>query len=137
MSIETSVNISGRGCVVTGTVEQGKLKVNDDVHMVGVNRKPRPTTATGIETFHKQLDTAEAGDNVGVLLRGVTKDQVKRGMCLSKPNSVEVRRNFEGELYVLKPDEGGRSKPFFSGYRPQCFVRTADTATDVTLPADM
>lgn len=137
MSIDGSLNISGRGCVVTGTIEQGSIKLNDDVHMIGVRRKHTPTTATGLETFHKQLATGEAGDTIGVLLRGVTKEQVKRGMCLAKPNSLDVRRNFEGELYVLKPEEGGRSKPFFSGYRPQCFVRTADTATDVTLPADM
>ncbi len=118
MSIDSSLNIAGRGCVVTGTVEQGKAKVNDEVHMIGIRRKHTPTTITGIETFHKTLDSAEAGDNVGVLLRGVTKDQIKRGMCLAKPNSMSVRRNCEGEIYVLKPDEGGRSKPFFTGYRP-------------------
>ena len=80
------------------------------------------------------MDKAEAGDNVGVLLRGVTRDDIKRGMCLAKPDSMEVRRNFEGEIYVLKADEGGRTKPFFTGYRPQCFIRTADCAADVTLP---
>ena len=95
------------------------------------------TTVTGIETFHKQMDGAEAGDNVGVLLRGITKEQIRRGMCLSEPNSLEVRRNFEGEVYVLKSDEGGRSKPFFTGYRPQCFIRTADCAVDVSLPDDV
>lgn len=137
MSIDSSVNIPGRGCVVTGTVEQGKVKVGDEVHMVGIKRKPTPTIITGIETFHKQLDAGEAGDNVGVLLRGVTKDQVKRGMCLAKPNSVDVRRNFESKLYILKPEEGGRNKPFFTGYRPQCFLRTADVAVDVTLPEKM
>ena len=137
MSIDQSVNISGRGCVVTGTIEHGRAKINDDVHMIGIRRKPTPTTITGIETFHKQMETAEAGDNVGVLLRGITKDQIKRGMCLAKPNSMTVRRNFEGEIYVLKPDEGGRSKPFVTGYRPQCFIRTADVAVDVTLPEEM
>ena len=104
MSIDTSLNIPGRGCVVTGTIEQGKAKINDDVHMIGIRRKPTPTTVTGIETFHKQLDYAEAGDNVGVLLRGVTKEQIKRGMCLAKPKSLEIRRNFESEIYILKPD---------------------------------
>jgi len=99
--------------------------------MIGVKRKHTPTTVTGIETFHKQMDTAEAGDNVGVLLRGILKDQVKRGMCLSKPHSLEVRRRFDAEIYILKPDEGGRAKPFFSGYRPQCFIRTADCAVDI------
>jgi len=137
MSIDSSINISGRGVVVTGTIEQGRAKLNDEVHMIGIRRKHTNTTITGIETFHKQMDTAEAGDNVGVLLRGVNKDSIKRGMCLSKPNSMDVRRNFEGEIYVLKPDEGGRSKPFFTGYRPQCFIRTADVAVDVTLPEDM
>lgn len=118
MSIDSSINISGRGVVVTGTIEQGKCKINEDVHMIGIRRKPTPTTITGIETFHKQMDYAEAGDNVGVLLRGVVKENIRRGMCLTKPNSLDVRRNFEGEIYVLKPDEGGRSKPFFNGYRP-------------------
>ena len=93
MSIDATVNIAGRGVVATGTVEQGQAKVNDDVHMIGIRRKHTVTTITGIETFHKQLDTATAGDNVGVLLRGVTKDQIKRGMCLSKPNSMTVRRS--------------------------------------------
>lgn len=134
MSIDSSVNIPGRGCVVTGTIEQGKCKVGDDVHMIGMKRKPTPTTITGIETFHKSLDTGEAGDNIGVLLRGVTKEHVKRGMCLVKPGSIDVRRNFNCKLYILKPEEGGRAKPFFTGYRPQCFIRTADVAVDVTLP---
>lgn len=137
MSIDSSVNIPGRGTVVTGTVEQGKCKVGDEVHMIGIKRKPSPTTITGIETFKKQLDYGEAGDNVGVLLRGVTKDQVKRGMCLIKPSSMEVRRNFIGQLYILKPEEGGRNKPFLTGYRPQCFLRTADVAVDITLPDKM
>ena len=137
MSIDSSLNIPGRGCVVTGTIEQGRIKINDDVHIIGIKRKHTPTTITGIETFHKQLDSGEAGDNIGVLLRGVSKEQIKRGMCLAKPGSLEIRRNFEGEIYVLKPDEGGRAKPFFTGYRPQCFIRTADTAVDLTLPKYM
>ena len=137
MPIEDVFTISGRGTVVTGTVEQGKCKVGDEVHMIGIKRKPSPTTITGIETFKKQLDYGEAGDNVGVLLRGVTKDQVKRGMCLIKPSSMEVRRNFIGQLYILKPEEGGRNKPFLTGYRPQCFLRTADVAVDITLPDKM
>ena len=110
------------------------MKINDEVHLIGIKRKHTPTTVTGIETFHKQMDRAEAGDNVGVLLRGVTKDDLKRGMCLIAPKSMDVRRSFEGEIYVLKADEGGRSKPFFTGYRPQAFIRTADCAVDVTLP---
>lgn len=137
MSIDSSVNIPGRGTVVTGTVEQGKCKVGDEVHMIGIKRKPTPTTITGIETFKKQLDYGEAGDNVGVLLRGITKDHVRRGMCLIKPNSLDVRRNFIGQLYILKPEEGGRNKPFLTGYRPQCFIRTADVAVDISLPDKM
>jgi elongation factor Tu len=137
MSIEGSLNIAGRGVVATGTVDQGKCKVNDEVHLTGFRRKPTPCVITGIETFHKLLPYAEAGDNVGVLLRGVTKEQIRRGMTLTKPNSVEVRRNCEAEIYVLKPEEGGRSKPFHTGYRPQCFIRTADVAADVTLPAEV
>lgn len=137
MSIDSTHNIAGRGTVVTGSIEQGKIKVNEDVHLIGVNRKHRASTITGIETFHKQMDSAEAGDNVGVLLRGVVKEQVKRGMCLSKPHSLEVRRRFDAEIYILKPDEGGRAKPFFSGYRPQCFIRTADCAVDITLPEEV
>ena len=105
--------------------------------MIGIRRKPTPSTVTGIETFHKQMDKAEAGDNVGVLLRGVLKEQIKRGMCLSAPSTLDIRRNFSAEIYVLKPDEGGRSKPFFSGYRPQCFIRTADTSADIQLPEDV
>jgi len=137
MSIDSSVNIAGRGTVVTGTVEQGKCKVGDEVHMIGIKRKPTPTTITGIETFKKTLDYGEAGDNVGVLLRGVTKEQVKRGMCLIKPGTLDVRRNFVGQLYILKPEEGGRNKPFLTGYRPQCFMRTADVAVDIVLPDKM
>jgi len=137
MSIDTSINISGRGCVVTGTIEQGKAKINDDVHLIGIKRKHNPSTITGIESFHKQLDSGEAGDNVGVLLRGVTKEQIRRGMCLTKPNSMDVRRNFESEIYILKPEEGGRTKPFFTGYRPQCFIRTADVSVDVKLPEEV
>lgn len=105
--------------------------------MIGIKRKPMPTIITGIETFNKQLDYGEAGDNVGVLLRGVTKEQVRRGMCLVKPGSLDVRRNFIGQLYLLKPDEGGRSKPFVTGYKPQAFLRTADVAIDITLPTTM
>lgn len=137
MSIDQSINISGRGTVCTGTVEQGTVKINEEVHLIGINRKHKVTTITGIETFHKQMEKAEAGDNVGALLRGITKDQLKRGMCLAAPKSMEVRRTFEAELYVLKADEGGRSKPFFSGYRPQAFIRTADCAVDITLPENV
>lgn len=136
MSVDTAVNISGRGCVVTGTIEQGRAKIGEDLHLIGIKRKAIPTTITGIESFHKQLDVAEAGDNVGMLVRGLLRDDIKRGMCLVKPGSLEIRRNFKAEIYVTKEEEGGRHKPFFSGYTPQCFLRTADTSTIVTLPED-
>jgi len=103
------------------------------VQVIGVVRRPKVAVITGIESFHKQLDMAKAGDNVGVLLRGVMKEDIKRGMCVIKPNALTVRRRFESEIYVLKPDEGGRSKPFTSGYKPQAFVRTADTSCTITL----
>lgn len=137
MSVDGSINVAGRGTVCTGTIEQGLIKVNDDVHLVGINRRHKVGVVTGIETFHKSMDKAQAGDNVGVLIRGITKEQVRRGMCLTKPGTVDVRRRFEGEIYVLKADEGGRHKPFFTGYRPQCFLRTADCAVDVTLPENV
>ncbi len=136
MSIDQALNIAGRGTVVTGTVEQGTIKPGEEVHLVGIKRKPISTTITSIEAFKKTLDNATAGDNCGLLLRGVTKDEIKRGMVIAKPNTLEVRRNFESELYVLKEDEGGRHKPFFTGYRPQCFIRTADVACDLSLPKD-
>jgi elongation factor Tu len=107
------------------------------VNLIGIKRKPTQTVITGIETFKKSLDYGESGDNVGVLLRGITKDNVKRGQCIVLPGSLDVRRNFDAQLYILKPDEGGRSKPFVTGYRPQCFVRTADVAVDITLPEKM
>lgn len=104
--------------------------------MIGIKRKPTPTTITGIETFHKSLDSGQAGDNCGLLLRGTTKEQVKRGMVLIKPGTMDVRRSFEAEVYVLKTDEGGRHKPFATGYKPQCYMRTADTSVIATLPED-
>ena len=137
LSVDTAMNISGRGCVVTGTVEQGSCKVGDDMQLIGVRRRPTPTQVTGIETFRQQLDSAECGDNVGVLLKGVNKEEVKRGMCVIQPGTLDVRRNFDAQIYVLKEDEGGRKKPFQNGYRPQCFLRTADVAVDVTLPDNM
>lgn len=118
MSIDAAHNIAGRGCVVTGTVEQGTIKAGEDVHLVGIQRKPIITTITSIEAFKKTLDSATAGDNCGMLMRGINKDDVKRGMVIAKPGVLDVRRNFEAELYVLKQDEGGRHKPFFNGYRP-------------------
>jgi elongation factor Tu len=134
MSIDGSFNIAGRGTVATGTIDQGQCKIGDDVHLIGYKSKPLATTIVGIEAFKKTLDKGVAGDNVGCLLRGLTRDDVVRGMAMVTPGKFSVNKKVMCEIYVLKPDEGGRSKPFFSGYRPQCFVRTADMACAVTLP---
>lgn len=134
MSVDGAFNIPGRGTVATGTIDQGICKVGDDAHLIGFKRKPLMTSIVGIETFKKTLDRGEAGDNVGCLLRGLNRKDVLRGMALVQPGKFTVNRGFKAEIYVLKPEEGGRSKPFFSGYRPQCFIRTADLASAVTLP---
>ena len=137
MSIDGSFNIAGRGTVATGTIDQGQCKVGDDVHLIGYKGKPVGTTIVGIEAFKKTLDKGVAGDNVGCLLRGLTRDDVVRGMAMVTPGKFSVNKKVMSEIYVLKPDEGGRSKPFFTGYRPQCFVRTADMACAVTLPENI
>ena len=137
MPIEDVFSIKGRGTVVTGRIERGTLKLNDPVHIVGLMDKPLPTVATGIEMFHKQLDTGMAGDNAGILLRGIDRDQVERGMVLCKPNSIEPHTEFECSVYILKKDEGGRHSAFFTGYRPQFYIHTTDVTGDVTLPEDV
>jgi elongation factor Tu len=133
MPIEDVFSITGRGTVVTGRVEQGVLKVNEEVEIVGIS-DTRKTVATGIEMFRKLLDEGRAGDNVGVLLRGVGKDEVERGQVLAKPGSITPHTNFEAQVYVLTKEEGGRHNPFFSGYRPQFYFRTTDVTGSVTLP---
>ncbi len=133
MSIEDVFSITGRGTVVTGRVDQGVLRVNEEVEVVGI-RPTRKTVATGIEMFRKLLDEARAGDNVGVLLRGVGKDEVERGQVLAKPGSITPHTDFEAQVYVLTKEEGGRHNPFFSGYRPQFYFRTTDVTGTVTLP---
>ena len=133
MAIEDVFSITGRGTVVTGRVEQGVLKVNEEVEIVGI-RPTRKTVATGVEMFRKLLDEGRAGDNVGVLLRGVGKDEVERGQVLAKPGSITPHTNFEAAVYVLTKEEGGRHNPFFSGYRPQFYFRTTDVTGSVTLP---
>jgi elongation factor Tu len=133
MSIEDVFTITGRGTVVTGRVERGRLNLNDEVEIVGI----KPTTksvATGIEMFRKQLDYAEAGDNAGVLLRGINREDVERGQVLAKPGSVTPHTKFECAVYVLSKDEGGRHTPFFTNYRPQFYVRTTDVTGSITLP---
>jgi elongation factor Tu len=133
MSIEDVFSITGRGTVVTGRIEQGVLKVNEEVEIVGI-RPTKKTVATGIEMFRKLLDEGVAGDNVGVLLRGIGKDEVERGQVLAKPGSITPHTNFEAQVYVLTKEEGGRHNPFFSGYRPQFYFRTTDVTGTITLP---
>jgi elongation factor Tu len=133
MPVEDVFSITGRGTVGTGRVERGLLKVGDEVEIVGL-RETRKTVATGIEMFRKLLDEARAGDNVGLLLRGVDKEALERGMVVAKPGTVTPHIRFKAEVYVLTEKEGGRKKPFFSGYRPQFFFRTTDVTGTITLP---
>ena len=133
MPIEDVFSIKGRGTVVTGRVERGTIKVGEPVEIVGL-RETRSTVVTGLEMFHKVLDVAEAGDNCGVLLRGIERDDVERGMVLAKPGSIKPHSEFEAQVYVLRKDEGGRHKSFFSGYRPQFYIRTMDVTGEVQLP---
>ncbi len=135
MPIEDVFSISGRGTVVTGRVERGVVKVGEEVEIVGIKDTSR-TTCTGVEMFRKLLDEGRAGDNVGVLLRGVKRDEVERGQVLSRPGSITPHTRFEAEVYVLTKEEGGRHTPFFRGYRPQFYFRTTDVTGAVTLPAD-
>ena len=133
MPIEDVFSISGRGTVVTGRVERGKLKMGEEVEIVGI-ADTRKTVCTGVEMFNKTLDYGEAGDNVGVLLRGTKKDEVERGMVISKPGAILPHTKFDGEIYVLSKEEGGRHTPFFTGYRPQFYFRTTDVTGSVDLP---
>jgi elongation factor Tu len=133
MPIEDVFSITGRGTVVTGRVEQGVVKVGEEVEIVGI-RPTKKTVATGVEMFRKLLDEGRAGDNVGVLLRGIGKDEVERGQVLAKPGSITPHTNFEAQVYVLNREEGGRHNPFFPGYRPQFYFRTTDVTGSVTLP---
>jgi elongation factor Tu len=134
MSIEDVFSIKGRGTVGTGRVERGKAKVGDEVEIIGLMKAPRKTTVTGIEMFNKTLDEAVAGDNVGVLLRGIEKEQLERGQVIAKPGSITPHTKFEGQIYVLTKEEGGRHTPFFSGYKPQFYFRTTDVTGSLTLP---
>ncbi|MDR1754690.1 MAG: elongation factor Tu [Eubacterium sp.] len=136
MPVEDTMTITGRGTVATGRVERGQIKVNDPVEITGLVDEPRSTVVTGVEMFRKLLDYAEAGDNIGALLRGVQRSEIERGQVLCKPGSIHPHTKFSGQVYVLKKEEGGRHKPFFSGYRPQFFFRTTDVTGVITLPAD-
>ena len=134
MPVEDVFTISGRGTVATGRVERGQLKLNEKVEIVGLSDEKRETVVTGIEMFHKLLDYAEAGDNIGALLRGVAKTEIERGQVLSKPGSIHPHTKFVGQVYVLTKDEGGRHTPFFNNYRPQFYFRTTDVTGVITLP---
>lgn len=136
MPIEDVFSISGRGTVATGRVERGIVKINDKLQLVGIHNT-KETVATGLEMFNKTLDEARAGENVGILLRGLEKDDVERGMVLAAPGTCTPHTKFKGPVYVLKKEEGGRHKPFFTGYRPQIYIRTTDVTGTVKLPADV
>ncbi len=134
MPVEDVFSIKGRGTVVTGRIERGVVKVGEAADIVGLQDEIGSTTITGVEMFHKLLDQGQAGDNVGLLLRGVDRDEVERGMVISKPKSIEPHTKFNAQVYVLKADEGGRHKPFFPGYRPQFYIKTIDVTGAITLP---
>ena len=136
MPVEDTMTITGRGTVATGRVERGILKTNDTVEITGLTDEPKQTVVTGIEMFRKILDYAEAGDNIGALLRGIQRSEIERGQVLCKPGSIHPHTKFSGQVYVLKKEEGGRHTPFFSNYRPQFFFRTTDVTGVITLPAD-
>jgi elongation factor Tu len=133
MAIEDVFSIKGRGTVVTGRIDRGKIKVGEPVEIVGL-RPTRDSVCTGVEMFHKQLDEGMAGDNVGLLLRGIERTDVERGQVVAKPKSITPHKKFLAEVYVLKKEEGGRHKAFFTGYRPQFYIRTMDVTGDITLP---
>ncbi len=134
MPVEDVFSISGRGTVATGRVERGTVKVSDVVEIVGLSDEKKSTTVTGVEMFHKLLPQAEAGDNIGALLRGIAKDEIERGQVLAKPGTVHPHTKFEGHVYVLTEKEGGRKKPFLAGYRPQFYFRTTDVTGTIALP---
>ncbi|MCD6345419.1 MAG: elongation factor Tu [Anaerolineae bacterium] len=134
MPIEDVFSIKGRGTVVTGRVERGSMLPSTEVELVGLSEKPRKTVVTSMEMFHKTLDKVIAGDNAGLLLRGVGKDEVGRGIVVAKPGSIHAKTTFNAEVYILKKEEGGRHKPFFTGYKPQFYIRTMDITGSVTLP---
>ena len=134
MPIEDIFSITGRGTVATGRIETGVVKVGDEVQIIGLGDEPRKSVVTGVEMFRKILDTGEAGDNVGLLLRGVDKKEVKRGQVIAHPNTITPHKEFKAQIYVLKKDEGGRHTPFHNKYRPQFFIRTLDITGEITLP---
>jgi elongation factor Tu len=134
MPVEDVFTITGRGTVATGRVERGSIKIGDAIEIVGMAEKPKASVVTGVEMFRKLLDSAVAGDNVGVLLRGVERKDIERGQVLAKPASIKPHTKFDAEIYVLSKEEGGRHTPFFNGYRPQFYFRTTDVTGVTTLP---
>jgi elongation factor Tu len=136
MAVEDVFSIEGRGTVATGRIERGIVKTGDDVEIVGFSDKPRKVVCTGVEMFRKTLDSGQAGDNVGCLLRGIKREEIERGQVLAKPGSITPHKKFEAEVYVLSKEEGGRHTPFFSGYRPQFYFRTTDVTGTATLLGD-
>ena len=137
MPVEDVFSIKGRGTVVTGRIDRGQIKIGDNVEIVGLREKSMPTVCTGVEMFHKTLNEGMAGDNAGLLLRGVERTDVERGMVIAAPKSITPHTKFEAQVYVLKRDEGGRHKPFFTGYRPQFFIRTMDVTGNIALPENV
>jgi elongation factor Tu len=135
MPVEDVFSITGRGTVATGRIERGVLKLNDEIEIVGIVEEPMKSVVTGIEMFRRLLDQGQAGDNAGILLRGIDKEQIQRGMVLCKPGSIKPHKKFECEVYVLSKDEGGRHTPFFKGYRPQFYFRTTDVTGACELPS--
>ncbi len=135
MPVEDVFSIKGRGTVVTGRAERGRMTKGEEIEIIGLRDETMKTIVTGIEMFHKELDAADAGDNAGILLRGITREQIERGMVLAKPGSIKPHKKFMSEVYVLKKEEGGRHKAFFPGYRPQFYIRTMDVTGTITLPA--
>jgi elongation factor Tu len=134
MPVEDVFSIKGRGTVVTGRVERGTCKKGEEIEIIGLRDQSMKTVVTGIEMFHQELDQAQAGDNAGILLRGITREQIERGMVLAKPKSITPHTKFMSEVYVLRKDEGGRHKAFFTGYRPQFYIRTMDVTGTIALP---
>ena len=136
MPIEDVFSIKGRGTVATGRIEQGIVKLNDEVEIVGIQEAARKSVVTGIEAFKKNLDQGQAGDNAGILLRGIERDDIERGQVIAKPGTITPHTEFDAEVYVLTKEEGGRHTPFFKGYKPQFYFRTTDVTGEVELPAD-
>src|SRR5436309_7327930 len=134
MPVEDVFTITGRGTVATGRVEQGQIKTGEEVEIVGIHRDTAKTVVTGVEMFRKLLDSGQAGDNIGALLRGVKREEIERGQVLAQPGSITPHTPFEAEVYVLSKDEGGRHTPFFNGYRPQFYFRTTDVTGSIKLP---